>query len=304
MLRSAIVLALLLLQASAAPALDVPELRSRVTDLAGVLTAEQIASLESKLQDLETTDSTQVAVLIIPSLEGESLEDYSIRVADAWKIGQKGRDNGAILLIAMKERQIRIEVGYGLESTLTDAKSSRIWRNEIIPRFRSGDFYGGIDAGVTAIIQTVRGVYQPPPTKTGPSGGSGGILAFPIILLFPLFWIFSSAGKWGGALIGAIAGALLPYTLISHAWPLLLGCGLAGGLLGLFMGSLIRAAVKSGGGKPGSRGPGAFGGPFTWGGGGVSGGGFGSGGFGGGGGFGGFSGGGGGFGGGGSSGSW
>jgi len=291
---------MLLLQASAAPALDVPTLRSRVTDLAGVLTPNQIAGLESKLKDLEATDSTQVAVLIIPSLEGESLEDYSMRVADAWKIGQKGRDNGAILLIAMKERKIRIEVGYGLEPTLTDARSSQIWRNEIVPRFRAGDFYGGIDAGVTAIIQTVRGVYQPSPSGAGSSRGSGGISAFPIILLFPLFWIFSSAGKWGGATIGAIAGVLLPYTLISHSWPLLLAGGAAGGLLGLFMGSLIRAAAKAGSSQGSRRGPGRFGGPFTWGGGGFGGGGFGGGGFGGGG----FSGGGGGFGGGGSSGGW
>jgi uncharacterized protein len=297
MLRFAIVLAMLLLQASAAQALDIPTLRSRVTDLAGVLTADQVASLEAKLQELENTDSTQVAVVIIPSLEGESLEDYSIRVADAWKIGQKGRDNGAILLIAMKERKIRIEVGYGLEPTLTDARSSQIWRNEIVPRFRTGDFYGGIDAGVTAIIQTVRGVYQPSPADARSSRRSGGISAFPIILLFPLFWIFSSAGKWGGAIIGAIAGMLLPYTLISHGWPMLLIGGAIGGLLGLFMGSLIRAAVKSGSSKGSSRGPGGFGGPFTWGGGGFGGGGFGGGG-------GGFSGGGGGFGGGGSSGSW
>jgi uncharacterized protein len=300
MLRIAILLAMILLQVRGAPALDVPTLRNRVTDLAGVLTPDQIAALESKLQELETTDSTQVAVLIIPSLEGESLEDYSIRVASAWKIGQQGRDNGAILLVAMKERKIRIEVGYGLEPTLTDARSSQIWRNEIVPRFRTGDFYGGIDAGVTAIIQTVRGVYQPSPENAGSSRRQpGGFSGFPIILLLPLFWIFSSAGKWGGATIGTIAGALLPYTMISHSWPLILAGGAVGGFLGLFMGSLIRAAVKSGGGRGGPRGSGGFGGPFTWGGGG--GGGFSGGGFGGGGGF---SGGGGGFGGGGSSGSW
>ena len=293
--RFAIAAVWLFLQVAGAQALDVPKLRDRVTDLAGVLTPDQVSSLDTKLKELETTDSTQVAVLIIPSLEGEPLEDYSMRVASEWKIGQKGRDNGAILLIAMKERRIRIEVGYGLEPTLTDARSSQIWRNEIVPRFRTGDFYGGIDAGVTAIIQTVRGVYQPPPQQSRPP--SGGFSNFPIILLIPLFWILSSAGKWGGALVGTAAGVLLPYTLISHNWMLLLFGGVAGGSLGLLMGSLIQAAARSGrGGRGGSGpfGPGGFGGPITWGGG--RGGGFGGGG--------GFSGGGGGFGGGGSSGSW
>ncbi len=295
MLRFAIAAAWLFLQVTGAQALDVPRLQGRVTDLAGVLTPDQISSLDTKLKELETTDSTQVAVLIIPSLEGEPLEDYSMRVAGEWKIGQKGNDNGAILLIAMKERKIRIEVGYGLEPVLTDARSSRIWRNEIVPRFRTGDFYGGIDAGVTAIIQTVRGVYQPSPQQS--RRPSGGFPNFPIILLIPLFWILSSAGKWGGALVGTAAGVLLPYTLISHNWMLLLFGGVAGGFLGLLMGSLIQAAARSGrGGKGGSGpfGPGGFGGPITWGGGGR--GGFGGGG--------GFSGGGGGFGGGGSSGSW
>lgn len=291
--------ALLFLLASGAPALEVPALQSRVTDLAGILTAEQTAELEKKLEDLERTDSTQVAVLIIPSLEGESLEDYSLRVAENWRLGRKGRDNGAILLIAMKERRIRIEVGYGLESVLTDARSAQIWRNEIVPRFREGDFYGGIDAGVTAIIQTVRGQYQPSPQNSRPGRGPGGMDNFPIILLLPLFWIMSSTGKWGGAAIGAIAGVLLPYTLIGRVWPLLLAGGAVGGILGFIMGALIHAAIKSGGGRNGGfgrGGSGGFGGPIIWGGGGGgSWGGFGGGGF---------SGGGGGFGGGGSSGRW
>jgi uncharacterized protein len=283
---------LFLLQSVAVLALDVPLLKDRVTDLAGVLTAEQVSSLDSKLRALETTDSTQVAVLIIPSLEGESLEDYSIRVVEAWKLGQKAHDNGVLLLIAMKDRAVRIEVGYGLEPSLTDARSFQIIHNDIFPRFREGDFYGGIDAGVTGIIQTVRGTYQAaPPSEGRPGRKSGGIFNLLVVLIFPLMWILSATGKWGGAIIGAGAGLLLPYTLLTHSLPLLLIGGVAGGLLGTFMGALIRAGSKSG------RGPGGFGGPFI-GGGGFRGGGFG------GGGFGGFSGGGGGFGGGGSSGHW
>jgi len=294
MSRIVISIVLFLLQSCAALALEIPKLQTRVTDLAGVLTPEQISGLESKLQSLESTDSTQIAILIIPGLEGESLEDYSIHVAEIWKLGQKGRDNGAILLIAMKDRAVRIEVGYGLEATLTDTRSNRIIRNEILPRFREGDFYGGIDAGVTGIIQTIRGVYQASPDRNNRSSRqkSGSIFNFLIVLLFPLFWILSATGKWGGAIIGAGAGMLLPYTLISHSLLLLIIGGAAGGFLGLFMGALVRAGAKSG------RGPGGFSGPF------FGGGGFGGGGFSGGGGFGGFSGGGGGFGGGGSSGRW
>jgi uncharacterized protein len=293
MFRFAIALALFLLQGFAALALEVPKLQDRVTDLAGILTPGQIADLDSKLRELEKTDSTQVAVLVIPSLEGDSLEEYSIRVVDAWKLGQKERDNGALLLISMKDRAIRIEVGYGLEPTLTDARSNQIIRNDIVPRFRESDFYGGINAGVTGIIQTIRGVYQASPgSGTRTSGrGSGGFFNFLIVMLFPLLWILSATGKWGGGILGAGAGMLLPYTLLSHSLTLMLLGGAVGGLLGIFMGALVRAGSQSG------RGPRGIGGPSFWGGGG----GFGSGG-----GFsgGGFSGGGGGFGGGGSSGGW
>lgn len=289
-MRKFAIFLLFLIQCTLAAALDVPPLTQRVTDLVGLLTADQTSALESKLRDLESTDSTQVAVLIIPSLEGESLEDYSMRVAESWKLGQKAHDNGALLLISMKDRDMRIEVGYGLEPTLTDARTSQIIRNDMIPRFRDGDFYGGIDAGVTGIIQTVQGTYQARAERKRVRK-SGGIFNFLIVMLFPLLWILSATGKWGGAIIGGGAGVLLPYTLISHSLPLLLLGGGVGAVLGLFLGALIRAAAKSGGGS------GGFGGPF------IGGGGFRSGGFSGGG-FGGFSGGGGGFGGGGSSGRW
>jgi len=291
MLRISVLIAIFIFLVAPAAALEVPPLQGRITDLAGVLTAEEKAALDAKLRELESTDSTQIAVLIIPSLEGEALEDYSMRVAETWKIGQQGKDNGVIILVAMKERKARIEVGYGLEAILTDALSSRIMRQEILPRFKQGDYYGGIDKGVTAIAQAVRGAYQAYPDAGESSRrGSRVFEGFPVILLIPLFWIFSSAGKWGGAIIGAAAGALLPYTLFGLLWPILLLGGLIGAFLGFFMGALIHAAGSSG------RGPSKFGGPFIWRTGGGFGGGFSSGG--------GFSGGGGGFGGGGSSGSW
>jgi uncharacterized protein len=152
-------------------ALDVPPLKKRVNDYAGMLSSYTQKELEGILRDLEQTDSTQIVVLTISSLEGEVLEEFSIKVADQWKIGQKGFDNGAILLIARKEREIRIEVGYGLEGSLTDLMAGRIIRNVIVPQFRAGNFDQGVLDGVQAMIGVVRGEYRAPekvPSHRGP----------------------------------------------------------------------------------------------------------------------------------------
>jgi uncharacterized protein len=152
-------------------ALDVPPLKGRVNDYAGMLSAYTKQQLEGVLRDLAQTDSTQFVVLIIPSLGGEVLEEFSIKVADQWKIGQTGLDNGAVLLIAKKERNIRIEVGYGLEGSLTDLMAGRIIRNVIVPQFRAGNFDQGVLDGVQAMIGVVRGEYQAPekiPSRSGP----------------------------------------------------------------------------------------------------------------------------------------
>jgi len=141
-------------------ALDVPSLTGRVVDLAHVLPSNTVESLTARLKAHEETTSNQVTVLVLPSLEGEPLESYSHRVATTWKLGQKGADNGVLLLVAMKERKIRIEVGYGLEGALTDARSAQIIRGEIVPRFRAGDAPGGVAAGVDAILKTIEGTYQ------------------------------------------------------------------------------------------------------------------------------------------------
>lgn len=145
---------------SLASALDVPALSGRVGDPAHVLPASTVESLSAQLAAHETKTSNQVAVLILPSLEGEPLEEFSHRVATAWKLGQKGTDNGVLLLVAIQERKIRIEVGYGLEGVLTDARSAQIIRNDIVPRFRGGDLPGGVTAGVDAIVRTIEGTYQ------------------------------------------------------------------------------------------------------------------------------------------------
>ena len=133
---------------SPAWALDVPPLTGRVVDLAQILSASDVAQLSAQLQAHEEQTGNQVAVLILPSLEGEALEPYSHQVATTWKLGQKGTDNGVLLVVALKERRLRVEVGYGLEGTLTDLRSARIIRNDIVPRFKAGDMPGGIKAGV------------------------------------------------------------------------------------------------------------------------------------------------------------
>jgi len=159
-------LLLLLLLPSMATALDVPPLRSRVTDLAGMISAQTELRLEQALTEFERSDSTQIAILTVESLEGENLEDYALQVATTWGFGQAEHDNGALLLVAKQERKIRIEVGYGLEGKLTDLLSGRIVDNEISPRFRQGDLDGGFLAGTAAMIEAVRGEYQGTGTVT------------------------------------------------------------------------------------------------------------------------------------------
>src|SRR5438445_13588701 len=133
-------------------ALDVPPLTDRIVDTAHIISPDLAAALSQEMAAHERRTGNQVAVLTLPSLQGEPLEEFSHRVATAWKLGQKGTDNGVLVLVVPGDRKVRIEVGYGLEGTLTDAKSSRIIREEMVPRFRTGDFSGGITAGVKAVL--------------------------------------------------------------------------------------------------------------------------------------------------------
>jgi uncharacterized protein len=130
--------------------------------LARLLPSDVAAALSAELEAHEAKTGNQVALLTVPSLEGDPLEEFSHRVATTWKLGRKGADNGVLLLVVTRERKVRIEVGYGLEGTLTDARASRIIREEIVPRFRAGDFPGGIAAGLRAILGTIEGTYTAP----------------------------------------------------------------------------------------------------------------------------------------------
>jgi uncharacterized protein len=182
-----------LLSALPSLALDIPPLVGRIVDLAHALPASEADRLTEALRAHEERTGNQVAVLILPSLEGESLEEYSHRVATTWKLGQKGVDNGVLLLIALKERKLRIEVGYGLEGTLTDLRSAHIIRNEIVPRFRAGDLPGGVRAGVEAILRTIEGTYR---EETLPPRVSHGLEA--------AAWQYVGAGILVGFLAGLI----------------------------------------------------------------------------------------------------
>jgi len=139
---------------------EIPELwGTRVHDEAHILKSETIESLEKELKVYEDSTSNQIAVLIVPSLDGEVLEEYSLHVAEKWKLGQKDKDNGVLLLIAVDDHKMRIEVGQGLEGALTDAQSNRIIRNEIAPSFRRGDFDAGVTDGINSIIKAIGGEY-------------------------------------------------------------------------------------------------------------------------------------------------
>src|SRR5665213_3754694 len=176
LVAKASLVALLMCWACAALAqVAVPQLVGRVVDQTGTLSSDDIDSLTQKLKDFEARKGSQIAVLIVPTTAPETIEQYSIRVAEAWKIGRKKIDDGAILLVAKNDRKLRIEVGYGLEGALTDVTSKRIIDEIITPRFRSGDFAGGISDGVDRIMSVVdREPMQAPPLRQQRGSGSQG----------------------------------------------------------------------------------------------------------------------------------
>ena len=191
--------------AFSAPA--IPAVRGHVNDYAGLLSPATRQDVERFLADFRRSDSTQIAVLTIPSLEGEDLEGYSVRVAQSWGIGQKGTDNGALLLIAKQERAVRIEVGYGLEDRLTDLLAGRIVDQEIVPRFKTGDFDGGVKAGVKAMVDAVRGAYKgDPATRKKPQRFPAEALLWLLFLGPGLLRMFVGGsqrrGRRGGFYVG------------------------------------------------------------------------------------------------------
>lgn len=278
----------------------VPPLSGRVVDLTGTLSAGSVRDLDQRLSAFEERKGSQVAVLIVPTTQPEAIEQYSIRVAEQWKLGRKKVDDGAILLVAKNDRALRIEVGYGLEGALTDIASKRIIADIITPHFREGDFEGGIAAGVDAMLKVIDGepLPAPPPRPTGmPGRGLSPGLLFAALFLA---WAFA---RGLAAVFGPMRGGLVSGGLVGGiAFLILKSIAFAAGLG--FLAFVLTSIFGSGGGLGGAgtrrRGPwdgfGGFGGFGGGWGGGSGGGGWGSGG--------GFSGRGGGFGGGGASGRW
>lgn len=279
------------LAASSVSALEVPYLAGRVNDQANLLDDGFEDQLEERLRLLEEETGAQVAVLIVPSLEGDPLEDFSMRVVETWKLGRADADDGVLILIARDERRMRIEVGYGLEGVLTDAQSGRIIDHLMAPRFREGDFNGGVDASVEAVSSAIRGEPVDLPDDSSRSGGFNPA-GFVFFLIFGLPFISGALATRGAA--GWILGFFL--TPFFFAFPAAIFGARVGAIVAvawLVAFPILRLIVpKTAAGRgAGSRG-GTFWGPFIGGGGG---GGFSGGGF---------SGGGGSFGGGGASGGW
>jgi uncharacterized protein len=180
----------------------VPELwNTRIHDDAGILQPSTIASLENQLKVFEDSTSNQIAILTVTSLDGDPIEEYALRVAEKWKLGQAQKDNGVLLLIAKDDRKMRIEVGMGLEGPLPDALCNRIIRNEMAPRFRQGDFDGGVQAAVNAIIQSIKGEYVADESdvnvnNSGSEGPNFFIAAIFLFVIGSLTWnsLFSKGG--------------------------------------------------------------------------------------------------------------
>jgi len=293
-LRRALAAAALFAFAVALAQVAVPPLTARVTDLTNTLSAQQRAALEERLAAFEVRKGSQIAVVIVPTTAPETIEQYGIRVGEQWKIGRKGVDDGAILLVALKDRALRIETGYGLEGVLPDAVAKRIVDEVIVPRFKQGDYFGGIDAGVSRMMAVIDGEPLPPPRGAVSRPSSGAGLQELLIVGFLLVFVVGGIIR---AMFGRVAGSGVIGLMGGAAGWLILGSLVAAivvGILALFL-SLM-------GGFSGMRGPRGRGG---WHSGGFPGGGWGGGGgWSGGGGGGSWSGGGGGFGGGGASGRW
>lgn len=208
-----LLLLFLLLPITLAAQLKVPEHGGVwVHDEAHVLSEGTKQQIEMMLKAERDSTSNQIAVLIIPSLQGEILEDYAIKVAhEEWKLGDKQKDNGVLLLIVIDEKKIRIESGYGLEGVLTDALSSRINRNEIAPRFRQSDYDGGVLAGVTAIIQAIKGEYknEEPPQSLRRKATRSPITTIIIIIIIIIIAARGKRGGGRGGFWGAAGGGFL-----------------------------------------------------------------------------------------------
>ncbi len=285
-------LAFAALAAEVTDPIPVPKLTGRVVDLTGTLGSAEREAIAAKLKAFEESKGSQVAVLLVPSIGQETIEEFATRVTDEWKLGRAGVDDGVLFVIAKQERRMRIQTGRGVQGVLTDALSKRIIAERVSPRFRSGDFAGGIADGVDAIMKAIEGEPLPAPARQAPGGKVGTSSS-----IENFFWLAFFAVPLVGTILRSMVGRFLGAGLTSGvtglaAWAIF-GSVLLGGIAAViaFLAVLFMGATGMGGRRGG---PGGWTSGGSWGGGG---GGFGGGG-------GGFSGGGGGFDGGGASGGW
>jgi uncharacterized protein len=251
---------LLLLSLPAWAQVAVPELSRRVTDLTSTLTADQAATLESRLAAFEAQKGSQIAVLILPTTQPEDIAQFGIRVAERWKIGRPQVDDGVILIVAKDDRKLRLEVGYGLEGVIPDAIAKRVIAETITPYFKAGDLYGGIDAGVTQLIRLIEGEPLPAPRQASEEGDDAvfGLLVVGGVVAGWLLSILMSRPAAGG--IAALGSGALGALLLGFS-PLLL-------IIAVFVFAAVASGFRNGGGWS-SGGGGGFGrGGGSWGGGG------------------------------------
>jgi len=264
-----IALALIFLVSQPVLALEVPPLKGRVNDYAGLLAPATVSQMEELLQNFEVAESTQIVLLTVPSLEDDSLEDFSLRVVEAWQPGRNKLDNGALLLISKNDRKIRIEVGYGLEGRLTDLVSGRIIREIITPRFKEGNFDQGVLDGLAAMMAAVQGEF-PAVTSNRQQNSNidpGAIIIF-LLIFFSILGRILSRVPWLAAGLGAILAPVLGTLALGlgSLWLILAVLGFIGGLMAARMGG-VTGSGRYGGGI------GGFGGGFSGGSGGFRGGG-------------------------------
>ena len=250
----------------------VPDLKARVTDLTGTLNAQQKSDIESRIAAYEARRGSQIAVLLLPTTKPEEIEQYSIRVADAWKIGRKGADDGLILIVAKDDRRVRIEIGYGLEGAIPDSVARRVIDERITPHFRDGDFYGGVRDGVDQLIKLAEGEKLPPPQASAPQARSESDAVQYIV---PAIIFMAVVGGILKAMLGRFPGSLAAGAGLGLIAWLMFGMGIAAlaALIGFVL--VFTNTGSIGGGSGWSSGGGGFSGGSSpsWGGGGGFGGG-------------------------------
>ncbi|WP_375310872.1 YgcG family protein [Bradyrhizobium sp. A5] len=265
----ALVFTLLLTFAFVLPAaadVAVPQLTGRVVDQTGTLSSSDVAALTQKLRDFETRKGSQVAVLIVPTTQPETIEQFSIRVAEAWKIGRKKVDDGAILVVAKNDRHLRIEVGYGLEGVLTDVTSRRIIDEIITPKFRSGDFAGGISDGVDRMIRVIDGEPLPVPSPSVNFGNLDDLAPLFIVTLFASLGVGGFFRAMLGRLLGSLAtgGVIAVLTwFILGSFALALGLGALGFVIGFIADLFAAMGPTAGPSRRGSWSSGSSGGGWS-----------------------------------------